>query len=674
MNLQKHISLTKEVMNAPNLAGRFGEEDLGALSSLVWSGFDKDKQSRARWEARMDAATNLAMQYTKEKTFPWPGASNIAFPLVTIAALQYHSRAYPALVPSKNIVRCRVNGPDPQGEEAARATRIGEHLSYQLMEESMSWEEDMDRALLIKAIMGCVFKKTYRNGSERRNASDLVMAQDLVFDYYASDVETCRRKTHIIPMYRNEVHEAVMAGTFLDIREEPWYQTPATPKHDVMDANRDNRLGNSPPQADEATPFTFLEQHLWVDLDGDGYEEPWIITIEYHSKKVVRIVAGWDKWTDVELNGANQVMKITRTEYFTRYMLIPSPDGGALGLGFGILLGPLNSAVDSIVNQLVDAGTMANTAGGFLARGAKIRGGSMTFSPLEWKRVDSTGDDLKKSIFPLPVREPSNVLFQLLSLLIDYTNRISGSTDMLAGMNPGQNTAAYTTDQMVEQGMQIYSAIFKRAWRSMRSEFQKLARLNSIHMGTGNVTYAEGKLVKPSDYSSDLTLITPVADPNVMSKQQRMQRAVQLKQAAATTPGYNVVEVEKRYLMALDVDNIDLIYPGPEKTGPIKNPKIQVEELRLQGKQMQMQADMQKFAADLMEQRRLNSAKIMQLEAQAAKLMAEAQGAEAGHQLAAFEAAIGAMKTHDEMLRSRIELMLQGMKLDNDAAKATSSQ
>ena len=173
-------------------------------------------------------------------------------------------------------------------------------------------------------------------------------------------------------------------------------------------------------------------------------------------------------------------------------------------------------------------------------------------------------------------------------------------------------------------------------------------------------------MVKPSDYSGDLTLITPVADPNVMSKQQRLQRAVQLKQAAASTPGYNVIEVEKRYLAALDVDNIDLIYPGPEKTGPLKNPKIQVEELRLQGKQMQMQADMQKFVADLMEQRRLNSAKIMQLEAQAAKLMAEAQGTEAGHQLAAFDASIGALKTHDEMLRSRIELMLQGMKLDHE--------
>lgn len=666
MNLQRHISLTKEVTTAPNLVNKFGPEDLGSISSLVWAGYEKDKFSRARWEARMDAATNLAMQYTKDKTFPWPGASNIAFPLVTIAALQYHSRAYPALVPSKNIVRCRVNGADPDGQEAAKAARIGEHMSWQLMEESMSWEEDTDRALLIKAIVGCVFKKTYRDGARRSNASDIVMAQDLVFDYYASDVESCRRKTHIISMYRNEVHEAIMAGTFFDVREEPWYQSPAQPKHDTTDTNRDNRLGISPTQADEATPFTFLEQHLWMDLDGDGYEEPWIVTVEHGSKKVVRIVAGWDKWDDVQLNAAGEVMRITATEYFTRYLLIPSPDGGALGLGFGILLGPLNSAVDSIVNQLVDAGTMANTAGGFLARGAKIRGGSMTFSPLEWKRVDSTADDLKKSIFPLPVREPSNVLFQLLSLLIDYTNRISGSTDMLAGMNPGQNTAAYTTDQMVEQGMQIYSAIFKRAWRSMRSEFQKIARLNSIHMGTGNLTYAEGKMVKPSDYSGDLTLITPVADPNVMSKQQRLQRAVQLKQAAASTPGYNVIEVEKRYLAALDVDNIDLIYPGPEKTGPLKNPKIQVEELRLQGKQMQMQADMQKFVADLMEQRRLNSAKIMQLEAQAAKLMAEAQGTEAGHQLAAFDASIGALKTHDEMLRSRIELMLQGMKLDHE--------
>jgi len=666
MNLMNHITLNKKVTESPNITGMFKPEDLGAIATTVWDGYDKDKRSRSAWEQRMDAAINLAMQYTEQKSFPWPGASNVAFPLVTIAALQYHSRAYPAIIPGRNIVRCRVVGDDPQGEEVARATRIGEHMSFQMMDESEDWEAGMDRSLFIQAIVGSVFKKTYRDGMKRCNTSDVVQAKDLVFDYYATSVEACRRKTHVFTLWRNDIHEGAMAGVYADVRNEAWYASPAVTKHDETDAARDSRLGTNPPQSDESTPFTILEQHVWLDLDGDGYEEPWIISMEFNSKRVIRIVAGWDKWSDVQLTETGEIARITATQYFTGYELIPSPDGGALGLGFGILLGPLNASVDSIVNQLIDAGTLSNTAGGFITRGAKIRGGNMSFAPMEWKRVDVTGDDLKKSIFPLPVREPSMVLFQLLGLLIEYTNKVSGATDMLTGMNPGQNTPAYTTDQMVEQGMKIYSAIFKRTWRSLRSEMQKWARLNSIYIGSSNITYCDGKIIKPTDYSGDLSRIIPIADPNVMSQQHRFQRAMELKRAASTTPGYNVEEVEKRFLRALDIENIDLIYPGASKTGGMENPKVEIEKMKAQLKQQELQLNAQMFAAELIETRRLNQAKILQLEASAAKLMAEANGAEIGHEIAAFEAAIGALKTHDDTLRGHVDMLLKGMKTHHE--------
>jgi chaperonin GroES len=327
--------------------------------------------------------------------------------------------------------------------------------------------------------------------------------------------------------------------------------------------------------------------------------------------------------------------------------------------------------VNSIINQLIDAGTMSNSAGGFLGRGAKIRGGTYTFAPLEWKRVDSTGDDLKKSIFPLPVREPSQVLFQLLSLLINYTQRISGSTDTLAGENPGQNTPATTTNAMIEQGLKIYNAIYKRVWRSMKEEFRKLYMLNRVFLPmVTSFGEAESKVLR-EDYLGDPNRISPVADPSITSESQRLQQAMAIKQAAATTPGYNPVEVEKNYLRALHVDAWETMYPGPQQLPPPKNPKVQIEEIKAQTKQMSMQADMQKFVANLMEQRRLNSAKILQLEAQAAKLVAEAGGVETGHEIAAFEAAIGALKTHDESLRGGIELMMKQMESGNEATNGT---
>ena len=585
--------------------------------------------------------------------------------------MQFHSRAYPTILNGPEIVKYRVNGADPEGKEKARALRVGQHMSYQLLEEDQSWEEQHDRLLINIPIVGCAFKKTYHSGMKGHNVSDLVLAQDFVLDYYAKSVEDCARKTHMIPMYRNELHEKIMTGVYRDVREESWYTTDAVPVTDTNTARWNQRHGEDIPQSDDSTPYTMLEQHLLLDLDQDGYKEPYICTIEANSKAVLRLVSRIDTMDDVTKNMHGEIISIKSAEYFTKYGFIPSPDGGIYDIGFGVLLGPLNESVNSIMNQLIDAGTMSNSAGGFLGRGAKIRGGTYTFAPLEWKRVDSTGDDLKKSIFPLPVREPSQVLFQLLGLLINYTQRISGSTDTLAGENPGQNTPATTTNAMIEQGLKIYNAIYKRVWRSMKEEFKKLYMLNRVFLPmTTSFGEAESKILR-EDYLGDPNRISPVADPSITSESQRLQQALAVKQAAATTPGYNPVEVEKNYLRALHVDAWETMYPGPQQLPPPKNPKVQIEEIKAQTKQMSMQADMQKFVANLMEQRRLNSAKILQLEAQAAKLVAEAGGVQTGHEIAAFEAAIGALKANDDSLRGGIELMMKQMESSNEATNGT---
>ena len=248
----------------------------------------------------------------------------------------------------------------------------------------------------------------------------MVQAQDLVFDYFAKGVEDCSRKTHIIPTSRNEIHEKILMGTFLDIREEGWYTTNAQPLNPEFIEQRDDRNGRSVTDYDEDTPYTLLEQHLLLDLDKDGYKEPYVCTVEVNSRQVLRLVARFETNDVVRLNEdlEGDIVKIKPMEYFTKYEFIPAPDGGAYGMGFGQFIGPLNEAANSLVNQLIDAGTMANTGGGFIGRGAKIKSGMGSFSPFEWKYVDSSGDDLKKSIFPLPVREPSAVLFQLLTFMV----------------------------------------------------------------------------------------------------------------------------------------------------------------------------------------------------------------------------------------------------------------
>lgn len=660
LNLDKTIEINEEIALAPNLMGYFSTDDLVSIANYVSTGFDMDKNSRYKWEKRTDAAMNLALQIVKEKNFPWPGSSNIAFPLVTMAAIQFHAEAYPAILPSPDVVNCRVTKEDPTGDLTKRADRVSSHMSYQILEEDEDWEEQHDRLLLSVPIVGCAFKKTYWDG--QRNDSDLVLAHDFVLDYFAKSVETCARKTHIYTLYRNEIVSNVRRGLFADILEEPWYVSNAQTMADRHTSEEDKRKGQTAPQTNYDTPFTFLEQHVGLDLDGDGYSEPYIATIEYGSRKLVRLTARWEREEDVERTEDGEIISIRATEYFTKYPFIPSPDGGIYDLGFGVLLGPLNESTNSLLNQLVDAGTMSNTAGGFLGRGAKIRGGSYTFAPLEWKRVDSTGDDLRKNIVPLEVREPSMVLFQLLSLLINYTERVAGTTETRVGENPGQNTPATNMQIMVEQGMKVYSAIYKRLWRSMKQEFKKWYLLNAVHLPNKVLYGAKGNEARREDYLGDPSDIVPAADPNVTSRALKIQQAIMVRQAAHESPGYNRDLVERRYLKAFNVDGIDVIFTGTENLPPPPpDVKLQIAMLNHQKDMAQLQLEKVKFISDLQLEIQKNQAVVTELMARAAHEVAKADGVATGHQIAAFEAAIGAVKTHNELLNRQVETLMKGV-------------
>lgn len=671
LNIDKPIKLTPQVMGSPNLCELFDPEDLKRIGSYCHEGYTRDNQSRTVWMKRNEAGMDLALQIQKDKSFPWPGCSNVAFPLVTIAAMQFHARAYPAIVNGTDIVKCAVFGDDAEGKEAAHADRVSAHMSWQLLYQDTAWEEQEDKALLNLSIVGTNFKKTYYSASLKHNISELVLAKDLVLDYWSKSVETSPRKTHKLPMHRNEVYEKVLRGIFVDVLEEPWYISTPTIRSNTIQQQQDNRQGVTPPPPDDTTSLLFLEQHCNIDLDGDGYAEPYIITFEDTSKTVVRIVTRFDREEDIErvALGARkgQIIRINAMEYFTKKTFIPSPDGGIYDIGFGVFLGPLNEAVNSLVNMLLDAGTMQTTGGGFLGRGAKIRGGVYSVAPFEWKRVDSTGDDLRKSIFPLPVNAPSDVLFQLLSLLINYTSRVSGTTDISVGENPGQNTPASSMQTMVEMGQKIYTAIFKRCWRSSKEEFAKLFKLNGMFLPL-DVPQVGG--ATRADYTGSADAISPVADPNVTSDSMKLQLAGALKSAAMSTPGYNKDAVEIRYLKALRVDGIKSVFPGTEGQTPPKDPKLVIEETKIQGRMAEqdkeLQARMLEFVATMEEEKRVNNAKIMGLMAKAQNESASAQTEQAYAQVAIINAEISSIKTENERLNTRSEQMLKLLKIQSD--------
>jgi len=658
LTLDRTLEFDEETIKSPNLCDQFEQVDLDRIGAWIWDGYNRDKMSRSTWERRMEAAMDLAMQVQKDKTWPWPGCSNVVFPLVTIGALQFSAQAYPQIVQGNRVVRYRVIGSDG-GEVRKRATRISRHMSWQVLEEDESWEEQHDRMLINLAIVGCNFMKSYFDASKGYPVDELVMARDLVVDYSAKSIDGAARKTHVLPMYRNEIYERIMQKTYRDVREEAWFnQAPASSMSETP--GKDLRQGVANSQPDKASAYTMLEQHVLLDLDKDGYEEPYIGRIEKVSKKLVRLVARVDDERQIQRTREGEIIKITATEYFTKMSFIPSPDGSIYDLGFGIFLGPVNEAVNSGINQLLDNGTMQNSIGGFLGRGAKIRGGVYTMAPWEWKRVDSNGDDLRKNLVPYPERQPSTVMFQLVGLLIDYANRVAGTTDTQIGESPGQNTPAQTYQGMQEQGKQTYKMIFKRVWRSMKQEFKKRYNINRRQLPPTQ-RFGEGSdFIRKEDYLASPNQVAPVANPNVTSTTMRIAQATAVKQDAMQTPGYDRDEVTRRWLDALDVEGAEALFPGSDKTGPLPNPKMMVEQGKMQIAQAKTKYETQKFQAQLMEDRKVNQAEILKLTAEAAKISAEAKTEGAEHRLKALELILEHRREQDKTMNERIG-MLAGM-------------
>jgi chaperonin GroES len=345
---------------------------------------------------------------------------------------------------------------------------------------------------------------------------------------------------------------------------------------------------------DEDTPHKFLEQHRWYDLDKDGYQEPYIVTVHLATQKLVRISARFEL-KGVETNDKDEIVRIKPTHYFTRFLFMPAPDGSFYGMGFGSLLHSINSATNTALNQLLDAGTLSNRQSGFLGRGIQLgRGASLKFQSGEWKPVQTTGDDLRKNIVPLPTKEPSHVLFQLLGLLIDTGKELSGITEVLSGQSPGSNVPAETTLALIEQGLQVYSATHKRIHRSLYREFQKIRRLNVLYLSDEEYSTVldSPKAIRRQDYeNSDLDII-PVSDSNATTNMQRIMKAKALFEIKGQ--GLNDEEINKRYLEALQVENIDELIPKEQEPDPILELEIETKKAEL-GKIM---AEQGKLAAD----------------------------------------------------------------------------
>ena len=663
-------NILDQFIEMTNIAPEIDDEDLSKIAQDVIAEYDIDKQSREEWEKRNKESMKLAQMISETKNTPWAGAANIKYPIIAQATLQFAARASSNLIRDTQIVKGKVVGKDSDGEKKKRAMRIGEHMSYQILERMDGWEDGMDRLLMVLPIIGICYKKTWYDPVEEKNVSEYYSADDVVINYWAKSIDKVNRITHVYTLYPNEIKERQLNGTFLDF--------------EIGEASPDADNKKEVATNDSDAPHTFYEQHKFLDLDKDGYKEPYIVTIHKEKEKVVRIVARWDI-KSVKRNKDNKIIRIKPTQYFTKYGFLPPFDGSFYDIGFGILLENSNKVINTTINQLLDAGTINNLSGGFVSKKVALKtgreGGTLEFDIGEWKLVNHMGDDLSKMFYKIPTNEPSTVLYNLLTLMIDSAKEFSSSMDIMAGKTPAAGVPATTTLTMLEQGLQTYTSIFRRVHRSLKQEFKKLYRLNKLYLSDTDyyTVLDEPQAISAQDYNTDDCDVVPVSNPEVVTNSQIMMKAQALMELVTTnqiTDPAKRMKIQRRYLLALGVDDVDEIIseedikamagqPNPEEQMAqeelaINKEKNAIEKEKNQIESMKVQSEAKKLE---MEAGKLN--------AEISKIIAETQNMDVEVELKASERENDILKRENEKLISMLDNLIKAKeKAEKEKEKA----
>lgn len=604
-----------------NLARYIEQDELDRIGDLVVREYRIDELSRSDWMDLSRKAMKYAIQKTTAKNYPWPNASNAIYPLIGQAAIEFAARTYPALIQNRSVVKGvvwgsdngtpittdgspngppRLGPPGPQGqppqpvwriapgEKRKRADRISEHMSWQLLDEIPEWEPQTDQMLHQAPIVGGFVRKTFFDPVQTKNRSLAVSLGNLVWNMKAPAFEKAPRHTEKLIYYPNEIttmertvgpdDDDGAEGMFLELNYGPGDGTIG----EGFDFDEDEGSGD---QSDEDAPHMFIAQHRRLDLDDDGYEEPYIVTVHLRSAKVVRIEARYDK-EGVKSSARGKIIReIVAADQFTLYPFLPAMDGGSYPTGFGHLLKPMSDLINSSLNQMFDAATLQNSGGGFISDQLGLPSGQTLFSVGKYTRVTAKGMSIKDAVLPLPFPGPSETLFKLFGVLVAAGKEIASIGNILAGDAAMANAPPTTILALIEQGMKIYTAIHKRLWRAEKAELDKLYRLNRLHI-TDNARYMVGddwREVTAEDYRLGGG-VEPIADPTMTTDMQKLGRA-QILMGFKDDPLINQVEIRRRMFEAANVDRIEDLFAPPPRPDPnavaLQQLEIQMAQAKL---------------------------------------------------------------------------------------------
>ena len=542
-----------------NLAEEISEKELKAKASSLVKMYEEDREARSDWEERYKAGLRTVDpdggMSEEEDARASRGLSTVVHPMIAEAATQFNARAIAELYPSGGPVKSIIVGnPDEEVEEQAR--RVKDYMNYQITQEMPEYFPDLDKMLFQLPLVGHAFKKVWWDANLDRQCSKFVKAEDFVVAPESTDLYTSQRYTHLIRMPRNDFNKYVAAGWYLNSEYSG----------DGIDPSGDTTedIEGVDPYSNSDETMTLLEMHVYDSFDGiDGAEDsdgddnvvgvPYVITVDYDAEKVLSVRRNWDAEDE----------KMKRLDWFVSYPFLPGV--GFYGFGLYHLIGGLGKAATGSLRALLDSAAFANMQGGFKLKG-RVTGGELQINPGEFADLDATVDDVNKAIMPLPFKEPSGALFNLLGFITEAGQRFANTSDMNVGdVNP--NAPVGTTVALIEQGSKSFSAIHKRLHYAQGQEFKLLAKLNAKYLPDQFEFALSGssEMIYAADFDARIDVI-PVSDPNIFSTAQRIAQAQSILQMANAAPQlHNIYEAYKRMYEAIRIPNIDQILIEPKE-------------------------------------------------------------------------------------------------------------
>jgi hypothetical protein len=546
-----------------NLADILPEDVTEPIGNEMVQNYMDYKSSRKDWEDTYKTGLDLLGFKYENRTEPFQGASGATHPVLAEAVTQFQAQAYKELLPADGPVRTDIIGvKNPQTEQ--QAERVKDYMNYLIMDTMKEYESEFDSMLFHLPLAGSTFKKVYYDVSMGRVVSKFVPADELVVPYTATSLDDAEAIIHKIKISENELRKQQVNGFYSDVDVGP----PGEDSTSDEVAKKERELDGTKKTGKNESVYTLLECHVNLDLEGfedvgadgqpTGIKLPYIVTVEEGSRKVLSI----------RRNYAPNDLKKNKIQYFVHFKFLPGL--GFYGFGLIHMIGGLSRTATAALRQLLDAGTLSNLPAGFKQRGVRVRDEASPIQPGEFKDVDAPGGNLRDAFFPLPYKEPSPTLLNLLGVVVSAGQRFAAIADMQVG-DGNQGAAVGTTVALLERGSRVMSAIHKRCYAAMKNEFKLLSKVVAQYLPPEYPYDVVGgaRNIKQTDFDDRVDII-PVADPNIFSMSQRITLAQTQLQIATSNPQlHNMYQIYRNMYNAIGVKNIDAVLPPPAPMAPM---------------------------------------------------------------------------------------------------------